>query len=78
MGNSKKADYAIVKRMETPKLPTALQFGFSDEILLIDFCSDEYIPVTNNKISFSSIVLTRDLAETLREALTDFIEEKNS
>lgn len=78
MSKSKKDEHAIVKRMEVPKLPTALQFGFSDELLLVDFCSDEYIPVNNNKISFSSIVLTRDMAETLREALTDFIEDKNS
>lgn len=78
MSSSKKNEQTVVKRMEPPKLPTAIQFGFSDDIMLIDFCSDEYIPVTNNKISFCSIVLTRDLAETLRESLTGFIEEKNS
>lgn len=64
----------IVNRLEMPKLPTAMQFGFSDELLSVDFCADSEIPpLEDKKTSFSTIILTQSTAKKLHAALTRFL-----
>jgi len=67
-----------IKRLETPKLPTAFQFGVHSEFLSIDFCTDDELPPSEEvKVSFSTIVLTKSTAKKMHKALGNFINDNN-
>lgn len=66
-----------INRLDMPKLPTALQFGYGGELLSIDFCTDSQIPpLENEKTSFSTVILTKSTAKKLYDALEKFLAEE--
>lgn len=62
-----------VLRQDAPQMPTGFKSSMTHEIIILDFLCEEYVGNQNDFKSFSTIALTKDMAETVLNSITKFL-----
>ncbi|MFT8423014.1 MAG: hypothetical protein ABF665_16160 [Gluconacetobacter sp.] len=65
-----------VTRKTAPQMPTGMTHSRTNEVTIVDFLYEESLGSKDSYVSFSTIVLTKDLAKNLMAGLAAFLKEK--